>query len=201
MGRTKLNIRSLVYSQMQLETYVLVLAEENGDRKLPIVVGVYEAQAIAIALEAMKPSRPLTHDLFVSFASAHNISIVEVQITSFEEGIFRSELTCESYAGKIRIDARTSDAIALAVRFKCPIYVNDDILEKAGIIANDFDDVEEEMTDEVPEETENETIDDKTKIDFNLYDVNELKNLLQEAISVEDYEFASRIRDELKRRK
>ncbi len=195
MNRTRLTIRSLVYSQMQIETYVVVLAEEDGERKLPIVIGVYEAQAIAIALEAMTPSRPLTHDLFVNFASAHNIKIVEVQITKFEEGIFRSELTCESDLGRIRIDARTSDAIALAIRFKCPIYINDDILDRTGIVASNFDSFEEEFAEkEQEEEPESE------QLDLNEYDNDELKDLLQEAIKVENYELASQIRDELNKR-
>ncbi len=195
MNRTKLTIRSLVYSQMQIETYVVVLAEEDGSRKLPIVIGMYEAQAIAIALEAMTPSRPLTHDLFVSFATAHDIKIVEVQITKFEEGIFRSELTCKSTLGTIRIDARTSDAIALAIRFRCPIYINDDILDRTGIAASHFDSFEEEITGRIEEEkTESE------QPDLKEYDNNELRDLLQEAIKVENYELASKIRDELNRR-
>ncbi len=195
MNRTRLTIRSLVYSQMQIETYVVVLAEEDGDRKLPIVIGVYEAQAIAIALEAMTPSRPLTHDLFVNFASAHNIKIVEVQITKFEEGIFRSELTCESELGRVRIDARTSDAIALAIRFKCPIYINDDILDRTGIVGSNFDSFTEEFAEkEQEEEPESE------QLDLNEYDNDELKDLLQEAIKVENYELASQIRDELNKR-
>ncbi|MDF1547969.1 MAG: bifunctional nuclease family protein, partial [Bacteroidales bacterium] len=138
MNRIKLNIESLVYSQTQSGAYVLVLIEEDGARKLPIVIGTAEAQAIAIALEGMRPPRPLTHDLFINFASAYNINLVEVLITKLEEGIFYSELVCESFANRIKIDSRTSDAVALAIRFKCPIYANDSVLKMAGISANEF---------------------------------------------------------------
>lgn len=195
MIKIKLNIRSLVYSQMQLETYILVLVEENGERKLPIVIGIYEAQAIAVALEAMKPTRPLTHDLFVTFSAAHNIKITEVQITSFEEGIFHSELICESPNNKIRIDARTSDAIALAVRFKCPIYIDDAILETTGITTNDFDDFDDldDLDDDFSDELEAD--------DLKAYSISELQEILGDAIKDEDYELASKIRDEINRRK
>jgi len=121
MNKVRLNIESLVYSQTQSGAYVLVLIEENGSRKLPIVIGSAEAQAIAIALEGMNPPRPLTHDLFVNFASAFNINLDEVLITKLEEGIFYSELICDSLANRVKIDSRTSDAVALAIRFKCPI--------------------------------------------------------------------------------
>ena len=104
MNKIKLNIESLVYSQTQSGAYVLVLIEENGERKLPIVIGTAEAQAIAIALEGMRPPRPLTHDLFINFASAYNINLVEVLITKLEEGIFYAELVCESFANRIKID-------------------------------------------------------------------------------------------------
>ncbi len=193
MNRIKLTLRSLVYSQMQVETYVVVLAEENGKRKLPIVIGTHEAQAIAIALDALTPSRPFTHDLFVNFATAHNISIIEVEITKFEEGVFSAELTCESYSGRIRIDARTSDAVALAIRFKCPIYVSDEILDRAGIMSNDFENFEEEI--------ENFETSNDLEHDFKQFGQEELEDLLQDLIKEENYELASEVRDELKRRK
>jgi len=193
MNRIKLNIESLVYSQTQSGAYVLVLIEENGERKLPIVIGTAEAQAIAIALEGMQPPRPLTHDLFINFASAYNINLVEVLITKLEEGIFYSELVCESFANRIKIDSRTSDAVALAIRFKCPIFVNESVLKTAGISSNEFsgstldDDIEEDI-----EET-NKKIEDQT--------ISELKKMLDEAINNENYELASKIRDELNKRK
>ncbi len=190
MNKTKLNIRSLVYSQLQMETYVLVLAEENGERKLPIVIAINDAQAIAMALESMKPARPLTHDLFVSFAAAHNTKVTEVQIVDFKEGVFYAELVCENATNTIRISARTSDAVALAIRFKCPIYIYDNILAEAGIITTDFDDLENEL----PEE--NEVVED-----LKSYSVDELKEILEDAINEEDYEFASNIRDEINSRK
>lgn len=193
MNRIKLNIESLVYSQTQSGAYVLVLIEEDGERKLPIVIGTAEAQAIAIALEGMRPPRPLTHDLFINFASAYNINLVEVLITKLEEGIFYSELVCESFANRIKIDSRTSDAVALAIRFKCPIYANDSVLKMAGISANEFGNatVENDNGDEV--EVENKDLENQT--------VAELKKMLTEAISNENYELASQIRDEINKRK
>ncbi len=194
MNRTKLTIGSLVYSQMQLDTYVLVLNEEEGNMKLPIVIGTYEAQAIAIALEAMTPGRPFTHDLFVNFALAHNIRIIEVEIVKFEEGVFSSELTCESDKGIIRIDARTSDAISLAIRFKCPIYVKEEVMERAGIISSSFEIIDEDTdNEEIAEEEDKEP-------DLSKYDKEELEKFLQKAIKIENYELASKLRDELKNR-
>lgn len=193
MNKIKLNIESLVYSQTQSGAYVLVLIEENGERKLPIVIGTAEAQAIAIALEGMHPPRPLTHDLFINFASAYNINLVEVLITKLEEGIFYSELVCESFANRIKIDSRTSDAVALAIRFKCPIYANESVLKMAGISSNEFgnataDEGEEENLDEITKNIEDQTI-------------SELKKMLNDAINNENYELASQIRDELNKRK
>ncbi len=179
---------------MQLDTYVLVLNEEEGNMKLPIVIGTYEAQAIAIALEAMTPGRPFTHDLFVNFALAHNIRIIEVEIVKFEEGVFSSELTCESDKGIIRIDARTSDAISLAIRFKCPIYVKEEVMERAGIISSSFEIIDEDTdNEEIAEEEDKEP-------DLSKYDKEELEKFLQKAIKIENYELASKLRDELKNR-
>ncbi len=193
MDKIKLTIRSLVYSKMQVDAYIVVLAEENGNRKLPIVIGTYEAQAMAIALDAIKPKRPFTHDLLVNIIKSHNITISEIEITRFEEGIFSAELLCESYLGDIRIDARASDAISLAIRFKCPIYVNNDILERAGIISSDVDYFEDE------ESYNTETNDESD--DFSEFDNSELEEILQDMIKDENYEEASKIRDELNRRK
>ena len=194
MNRIKLNIESLVYSQTQSGAYVLVLIEENGERKLPIVIGTAEAQAIAIALEGMSPPRPLTHDLFINFATAYNINMVEVEITKLEEGIFYAELVCESFANKIKIDSRTSDAVALAIRFKCPIYANEEVLKTAGISSSEFGTAAPE-TEEAEVEVD---VPDKKLEDQNLED---LEKLLEEAINNENYEQASRIRDEINKRK
>ncbi|RLD75480.1 MAG: hypothetical protein DRJ10_15185 [Bacteroidetes bacterium] len=192
MKKVQLNIESLVYSQTQSGAYVLVLIEEKGNRKLPIVIGSAEAQAIAIALEGMSPPRPLTHDLFVNFASAFNINLDEVLITKLEEGIFYSELICDSLANRVKIDSRTSDAVALAIRFKCPIYADEEVLKQAGISSTDFS--SEDIT------LEEEVIIKEEDHELNLKSLKDLKKMLSEAINNEEYESASRIRDEINRR-
>ncbi len=189
MNKLKLTIESLVHSQSQTGAYVLVMLEEESGKRLPIVIGTSEAQAIAIALENIDAPRPLTHDLFVNFATSFNISVSEVVITKLELGIFYSELICENFANKIRIDSRTSDAIALAIRFNCPIYVNEKIIEKAGINPETEKENDNYMQ-PVPQNEELSTHVDK-----------ELKLMLAEAIKKEDYELASKIRDELNIRK
>ena len=189
MNKLKLSIESLVYSQTQSGAYVLVMVEEESNKKLPIVIGTAEAQAIAIALEDMDAPRPLTHDLFVNFASSFNINLAEVVITKLHEGIFYAELVCENFANKIRIDSRTSDAIALAVRFKCPIYVNEEVIIKAGVTP-DVENIHEDLGANL-DSKENELL-NKTE--------EELKKMLDAAIKKEDYELASKIRDELKNR-
>ncbi len=196
MNRIKLNIESLVYSQTQSGAYVLVLIEDNGERKLPIVIGTAEAQAIAIALEGMRPPRPLTHDLFINFANAYNINLVEVHITKLEEGIFYAELVCESFSNRIRIDSRTSDAVALAIRFKCPIYANESVLDKAGISSNEFGTASEATQEEEEIET---TFQSNKKLEE--YSLSELNQMLNDAINNENYELASKIRDEINKRK
>ncbi len=192
MKKVLLNIESLVYSQTQSGAYVLVLIEDKGDRKLPIVIGSAEAQAIAIALEGMSPPRPLTHDLFVNFASAFNINLDEVLITKLEEGIFYSELICDSLANRVKIDSRTSDAVALAIRFKCPIYADEEVLKQAGISSDGF------SSGDIP--VENDIIVKEESTELHAKSLNDLKKMLSEAINKEDYENASRIRDEINRR-
>ncbi len=192
MDKRQLSILGLSYSQTQSGAYALVLAEENGNRRIPIIIGGAEAQSIAIELEGLNPIRPLTHDLFVSFAKAYNVKVIEVLIFKLEEGIFYSELLCDNGAGIVRIDARTSDAIALALRFKCPIYTSEDILKKAGIVF-DFDD--KGKSDDM-----NMTDRDKTT-DIAELTLDELNEILQDVIKEENYEQASVIRDEINRRK
>ena len=194
MKKIRLNIESLVYSQTQSGAYVLVLIEEDGTRKLPIVIGSSEAQAIAIALEGMKPPRPLTHDLFISFSSAFNISIDEVVITKLDEGIFYSELICDSLANRIKIDSRTSDAVALAIRFKCPIYADEDVLKQAGISSEDYNNPDDTHADA-------ELIRDERHEKLAAKSMKELKQMLSDAINKEEYELASKIRDEINSRK
>ena len=195
MKKIRLEIESLVYSQTQHGAYVLVLIEENGNRKLPIVIGAAEAQAIAIGLEGMKAARPLTHDLFINFSSAFNINIEEVIITKLEEGIFYSELICINFANRIKIDSRTSDAVALAVRFKCPIFVNEEILKIAGISDNESEHQEQVSTKYISTQ---DSVDENSLSNKN---IDELKKMLKDAVNKEKYELASKIRDEINRRK
>ncbi|NLF44286.1 MAG: bifunctional nuclease family protein, partial [Bacteroidales bacterium] len=181
------------YSQSQSGAYALILGESDGKRRLPIIIGSFEAQAIAIELEKMKPSRPLTHDLFKNFAHTFNILVNEVIIYKFVEGIFFAKLICYDGIKEVEIDSRTSDAVALAVRFQCPIYTYESILSAAGIILQEESGEEEE--DEVVEETH--TTSDS---EFENLTMQELQDLLMTAIDEEAYEKASRIRDEINKR-
>jgi len=192
LKKIELNIVGLSYSQAQSNSYALVLGEANGKRRLPIVIGHYEAQAIALEIEKMKPSRPLTHDLFFNFAKTFGINIIEVQITKFHEGIFYATLICDNGISMHEIDSRTSDAVALSIRFHCPIFTTEEIMSQAGILFE-----EEDMTSDNLEEAVNDTGSDYLK---NL-SVGELETELQQAVEDEDYEKASLIRDELRKRK
>ncbi len=196
MDKIKLEIAGLSYSQTQSGAYALVLAEANGKRRLPIIIGGFEAQAIAIELENMTPSRPLTHDLFKNFAEQYQITINEIIIYNLVEGIFFAKLYCEQNGVEIQIDSRTSDAIALAVRFECPIYTYEFVLSQAGIILEDEDHNEDE-SDLIDEEYD---IDDFNADPVDRLTLNELEIKLKESIENEDYESASKIRDEIKRR-
>ncbi len=196
MKKIKLDIVGLSYSQTQSGAYALVLGEVNGRRRLPIIIGSFEAQAIAIEIEKMTPSRPLTHDLFKNFAQAYNIIIQEVIIYNLVDGIFYAKLICSDGKKSIEIDARTSDAIAMAVRFDCSIYTYEFILSTAGIVieGNDF----------VYLENMSDTSEEKTATPASGYtslSIDELKSKLLEALTEEAYEKAAKIRDELKRRK
>ncbi|MFA9389235.1 MAG: bifunctional nuclease domain-containing protein [Prolixibacteraceae bacterium] len=194
MLKIKLNVLGLSVSQTQTGAYALVLVEESGDRRIPIIIGPVEAQSIAIQLEGLHPPRPLTHDLFKNIANAFQIELLEVIIYKLEEGIFYSELICEQGGTRIAVDSRTSDAVALALRFKCPIFTSEDILAKAGIVIEVSDELEED-------EVKDDIIfsESKNKYEFNSLD--ELKHLLQDAVNEENYELASEIRDEISRRK
>nr|WP_319997879.1 bifunctional nuclease family protein [uncultured Draconibacterium sp.] len=194
MQKIRLNILGLSVSQTQSGAYALVLAEEEGERRIPIIIGPVEAQAIAIQLEGLKPPRPLTHDLIKNMALAFDIALLEVTIYKLEEGIFYSELLCEMNGKEIRIDSRTSDAVALALRFRCPIYTSEEILQKAGIVleSDDENSPVRSMIDEDELETSGSS--------YAQYSTNDLQELLNEAIEDEDYEKASIIRDELNKR-
>jgi bifunctional DNase/RNase len=201
MDKIKLNVLGISYSQTQSGAYALVLTEENGDRRIPIIIGSFEAQAIAIQLEGLNPPRPLTHDLFLSFATAFDISLIEVNIYRLEEGVFYSKLVCVYGEREVTIDARTSDAIALALRFKCPIFTTEEIMSQSGIVLDIEDGTDDDLTeDELLEPTPSSNqpvpeLDLKEKAD------QELKEMLEEAVGKEEYEKASQIRDELNRRK
>lgn len=202
MSKIKLNVLGISYSQTQTGAYALVLAEENGKRRIPIIVGGFEAQAIAIQLEGLKPPRPLTHDLFLNFARTFKINLLEVTVYKLEEGVFYSKLTCDNGRQIIEIDARTSDAIALALRFKCPIYTTEEIMRKSGIIL-DFEQEAHKKTkaDSGSAAKKANVEENKPKEVLNKISSQELKSMLDEAIKNENYERASIIRDEINRRK
>jgi bifunctional DNase/RNase len=193
MEKIRLEIIGMSYSQSQSGAYALILGEQKGVRRLPIIIGGFEAQAIAVELEKMKPSRPLTHDLFRNFAEHYNIFIKEVIIDKFLEGVFFAKLICQSGDEESEIDARTSDAVALAIRFRCPIFTNEKILSEAGIVMEDkAEELEEATGDEVEEESGAE--------EYSTNTMTELEDMLQSSVDNEEYEKASKIRDEINRR-
>jgi len=203
MNKIKLNVLGISYSQTQSGAYALVLTEENGDRRIPIIVGGFEAQSIAIQLEGLKPPRPLTHDLFLNFAVSFKIDILEVNIYKLEEGVFYSKLLCDDGKNKITVDARTSDAIALALRFKCPIYTTEEIMERAGIVLDLGKEAKIKENEKNPSSGKSVSPPSTSRLneEFKEYSDEELQQLLHEAIGKEDYERASLIRDELNKRK
>jgi len=201
MKTVQLNIIGLTYSQSQSNAYALLLGEENGPRRLPIVIGAYEAQSIAIALEKDKmPPRPLTHDLFTSFALSFNIYLKEVMIHKLKEGIFYSYLVCELDGEIKRLDSRTSDAVALALRFNCPIYTYESILEQAGIILDEDKTkrtvlLENTATPKKVVDIEKSHSQQPNK--FSRLSDTALNTQLNQALEKEEYEIAAQIRDEL----
>jgi bifunctional DNase/RNase len=202
MKKILLEIVGLSYSQNQSGAYVLVLGESSGSRRLPIVIGGFEAQAIAIELEKMTPTRPLTHDLFKSFATTFNINLKEVIIYNVVEGIFFAKLICSDGSKEFDIDARTSDAIALAVRFKCDIYTHESILKSAGIaLDGDMDTTILSENSKIAELHIEDSFQKENTDVFKSKSSEELKNTLQWALENEKYEMASKIRDELNQRK
>lgn len=200
MKKIKLEILGISYSQSQSGAYALIFGEEGQKRRLPIIIGSFEAQAIAIELEKMKPSRPLTHDLFKNFATTFNISVTEVIIYKFSEGIFYAKLICYDGIKETEIDSRTSDAVAIAVRFKCPIYTYESILDAAGIVMQEGDEsLEGEPAKGAREKKEGEP--GKATETYDHMTIKELEKKLMEAIDSEAYERASVIRDEINKRK
>lgn len=196
MNKIKLEVVGLSYSQTQSGAYALVLGETGGKRRLPIIIGGFEAQAIAIEIEKMTPSRPLTHDLFKSFATAYNIDIKEIIIYNLVEGVFYAKIVCEKDGLEQEIDARTSDAIAIAVRFECQIYTYEFILASAGILLDENNSIEDELM----EKTTPAERPQFSEAELASYTSAELKDLLDAAIDEENYEKASKIRDEMSRR-
>ena len=194
MDKIKLEIAGLSYSQTQSGAYALVLAETGGKRQLPIIIGGFEAQAIAIEFEKMTPTRPLTHDLFKNFAVSFSIEVKEVVIYNLIEGIFFAKLICERDGQVTEIDARTSDAIAIGVSFNCPIYTFENILSSAGIL------LDEETGNEFDSDSLEDDEGDDSKDSINQVSIEELEVQLDEAIQNEDYELASKIRDEINKR-
>ncbi len=204
MSLVRLNIKGISYSQTQNGAYALILNEVDGERKLPIVIGAFEAQSIAIALEKeIRPPRPLTHDLFKNFADRYEIIIKQVIIHKLVDGVFYSSLICERDGIEEIIDARTSDAIALALRFKAPIFTYKNILDKAGIYLK-VDSSKEENEDEnnvLVEDIVNDDLEtNSSQEDYKLQTIEELNSMLQQAVIDEDYEKAAKIRDEISKR-
>ncbi len=205
MSLVKLNIKGISYSQTQNGAYALILNEEKGDRKLPIVIGAFEAQSIAIALEKeISPPRPLTHDLFKNFADRFDIVVKQVIIHKLVDGVFYSSLICERDKIEEIIDARTSDAIALALRFQAPIFTYKNILDKAGIYlkVNPKKEDKDEAQDSIlmDELVANELEPNEPQENFKTKTLEELHTMLDEAVANEDYEKAAHIRDEISKR-
>lgn len=203
MSLVRLNIKGISYSQTQNGAYALILNEENGDRKLPIVIGAFEAQSIAIALEKeIKPPRPLTHDLFKNFSDRFQIIIKQVIIHKLVDGVFYSSLICERDNVEEIIDARTSDAIALALRFQAPIFTYKNILDKAGIYlkVNPEEEGDKPQDNILVDEVLAEEIENKSIQTFKNKTLEELHNMLDQAVADEDYETAARLRDEISKR-
>ncbi|MDD3256437.1 MAG: bifunctional nuclease family protein [Parabacteroides sp.] len=205
--KIKLRVQGLTNSQVQSGAYALILAEEDGNRRIPVIVGTPEAQSIAIALEYITPPRPLTHDLFVSFATAFDIKLKEVYIYKFEEGIFYSELLFTDGKREVPVDSRTSDAIAIALRAKCDIYVSESIMIEAGVVLDedvednaeeDFEDDDDDLMAMDPDEIKD---DEALKRWLGLIDDEELNKRLEEAVQDENYEHAKMYQDEIRRRK
>lgn len=193
MSKLKLKILGLSSSQSQSGSFALVLGEQNGNRRLPIIIGMFEAQAIAIEIEKIIPNRPMTHDLFKSFANAFNYSLQEIVISDLREGVFYAKMICSDGRELVEIDARPSDAIAIGLRFNAPIYTFESIMSEAGIILTDVEEDEELVEEEIESTaTRREKLKD--------YSYDQLQSMLNEALENEDYEQAAKIRDEMNKR-
>ena len=201
--RIKLRVQGIANSQIQSGAYALILAEENGPRRIPIIVGTAEAQSIAIALEHIVPPRPLTHDLFATFAQALNVILKEVYIYKFEDGVFYSELEFSDGERSIKLDSRTSDAIAIALRINCDIFISDEIINDCGVVLDLLSlPTDESEEDEALLELEPDEIKDEAQLKkwLSLLETQEIKERLEHAIADENYEYAKMYKDELRRR-
>jgi bifunctional DNase/RNase len=199
--KIELEILGLSSSQSQSGSFALVLGEKEGSRRLPIIIGMFEAQSIAIQIEKINPTRPLTHDLFKSFAQQMEVSVQEIMISDLKEGVFFSKIVCTDGEKEFELDARPSDAIAIGLRFGVPIYTVESVLSEAGIILSDMEEEEDEETDEIP--TSASTSAGTTSgggSNLKEASVEELNTLLNDALEKEDYERAAKIRDELNKR-
>lgn len=198
MKKIKLEILGLSPSQSQAGSFALVLGEELGNRRLPIIIGVFEAQAIAVQIENIVPNRPMTHDLFKSFADGMNYTLKEIIISDLKEGIFYAKIVCTDNLREVEVDARPSDAIAIGLRFDIPIYTYEAILSEAGIVSNSSTEDE----DDEEQETVRETLQTKGSSKDQMRDLSfdELQKMLDDALGKEDYEKAAKIRDEMGRR-
>ena len=192
MDKIRLEIMGMSYSQSQSGAYALIMGEVKGNRRIPIIIGGAEAQAIAVELEKLKPVRPLTHDLFKSFADTYLVQLKEVIIDQFKQGVFHAKLVCVQNDVENLIDSRTSDAVALALRFKCPIFTYEKIIAEAGMLMDE---------NAPPGEILTNPIDEPPEPLFDEYTLTELEEMLQKAVEQEDYEKASMIRDEIRKKK
>lgn len=194
MNRIRVEILGMSSGYSQKGTYTLIMGEPGGEIKLPIVIGAFEAQSIALVIENIVPQRPLTHDLFKSVFEAAGIELLEVFIHQLIAGVFYSKIICLKDGKQFEIDARSSDAIALAIRFNSPIFVDSKIMDEAGILIDEKDDEE-------PERPEKEQPKVEKKDSLSHHDLHELEKMLEDAIQVEDYDKAALIRDEIARRR
>ena len=200
LKKIKLEILGLSSSQSQTGSFALVLGEADGNRRLPIIIGMFEAQAIAIEIEKIVPNRPMTHDLFKSFANAFHFHVEEILISDLKEGVFFAKIVCSDGLNKTEIDARPSDAIAIGLRFEATIYTYESILAEAGIVLTDQEEEEEKVEPkEQKAKVKKESI-KKGSEDYKNYSMDKLKELLKDALDKEDYEKAAKIRDELGKR-
>ena len=200
MKKIKLEILGLSSSQSQTGSFALVLGEADGNRRLPIIIGMFEAQAIAIEIEKIVPNRPMTHDLFKSFANSFHFHVEEIVISDLKEGVFFAKIVCTDGLKKSEVDARPSDAIAVGLRFDAPIFTFENILAEAGIVLTDEEDEEEKTEPKAEKKVKVKKEASKKGDDFKSYSLEKLNELLKDAIDKEDYERAAKIRDELGKR-